>query len=406
MVLASLIAVAVLTLTPEPGTARLSFWCLKCGDQPATDLASNILLFIPFGVGLGLYGVRLRRAAFLALACTCLIETLQFFVVPGRYASLRDILANFAGGLAGYLVGRYWRVLAKPSYAAAHIIATSSIILWLATQLFTAWAMGISPPPEPWWAQLRPDHDGYSIFTGGILELSVGTIQIRESDRLASDTTEAIRKHLLAGAPLRVVIANVERMPRVAPIAIISAGPVHDVVWWELDGRDGVYGVTVRGSLLGLWTPSVRITDAVPEARGDTIELTGSYRRGWYELRAHNRSGVVYRELRASPSMGWALFLPLPLYAFGPTVIWLTAFYLATVWCVLGYWNARSVAAGNVVVPIARMALGVLLGLFGAPILFTLPVAHWSEWLATIVGASAGWIVATMNAANAAGGDS
>jgi len=70
------------------------------------DFLLNILLFVPLGAGLGLYGVRLRRAVFFALTCTCLVEALQFFAVPGRYASFRDIMANFAGALIGYLLGR------------------------------------------------------------------------------------------------------------------------------------------------------------------------------------------------------------------------------------------------------------------------------------------------------------
>jgi VanZ like family len=395
LLLASLIAIAVLTLTPAAGTARISFWCLNCGERPAVDLLLNILLFVPLGAGLGLYSVRFRRAVFLALACTCLVEALQFFVVPGRYASFRDILANFTGALIGYLLGRHWRILVEPSYRAAHMLATIAAILWLGTQAFTAWAMGISLPPEPWWAQLRPKHDRYpAVFTGRILGLSVGSIRIGYSDQLPSDDAGAVREQILAGAPLRIVVANVAATRGMAPIAIISGGPVHDVAWWAQDGRDGVFGVAVRGTLLGLRTPSVRIADVVPKLRGDTIALTGSYRHGWYELQAESRSGVRHRELRASPSLGWAFVLPFPLYAFGSTAIWLTALYLAAAWCVLGYWNARSVGAANAIVPVAGMAMGILLGLGLVPIIFALPVAHLSEWLATIVGGAAGWTIA------------
>ena len=359
------------------------------------DFLLNILLFVPLGAGLGLYGVRLRRAVFFALTCTCLVEALQFFAVPGRYASFRDIMANFAGALIGYLLGRHWRIFVEPSYGAARVLATVVAILWLGTQAFAAWATGISPPPEPWWAQLGPKHHRYpAVFTGRILSVSIGSIQIRHSDRLPSDDTEAGREQILAGAPLRVVVASTEATRGLAPIAIISAGAVHDVVWWAQDGRDAVFGVTVRGTLLGLRTPSVRIADVVPRVRGDTVRLTGSYRHGWYELQAENRNRVRHRELRASPSWGWAFLLPFPLYAFGSTVICLTALYLTAVWCVLGYWNARSVGAATAIVPVARMAMGILLGLGVAPIIFALPVAHWSEWLAAIVGGAAGWTIA------------
>jgi hypothetical protein len=394
LLLASLIAVAVVTLTPTAGTEQISFWCLKCGERPAVDLLLNILLFVPLGAGLGLYGFRFRRAVFLALLCTCLVEALQFFVVPGRYASFRDILANSAGALAGYLLGRHWQILVSPNQSAARNLATAAAILWLVTQAFTAWSMVITPPPEPWWGQLQPSHDRYpAVFTDRILGVSVGSIQIRNSDQLPSDDTDAIRSQLLAGAPLRVVVANVDPTRREAPIAIISAGPVHDVVWWAQDGLDGVFSVAVRGTLLGLRTPSVRIADVIPNVRADTVVLTGSYRSGWYELQAENRSSVRNRELRASPSWGWAFLLPFPLYAFGSTVFGLTALYLSAVWYVLGYWNARSVGGANAIVPVAGMTMAILIGLGVAPMIFALPIAHWSEWLATIVGGAAGWII-------------
>jgi hypothetical protein len=395
LLVATLIAIAVLTLTPTADSGRMSFWCLKCGERPAVDVLLNILLFVPVGVGLGLYGVRFRLAAFFALACTCLVEALQFFVVPGRYASFRDILTNCAGALIGYALGRHWRVLIAPNHGAARTLATMAAILWLATQTFTAWAMGISPPPEPWWAQLQPDHEEYpAIFTDKIVGLSVGSVQIDYSDQIPGDEADGIREQILAGAPFRAVVADVATNRAFAPIAIISAGPVHDVVWWAQDGHDGVFSVTVRGTLIGLRTPSVRIGDAFPKVRGDTVALTGSYRHGWYELQVANPSGVHRRDLRASPSWGWAFLLPFPLWAFGSTINLLTAFYLAAVWCVLGYWNARSVSVANVVVPVSRMAVGMLLGLGAAPIVLGLPLAHWSEWLAAIVGGASGWAIA------------
>jgi len=359
------------------------------------DLLLNVLLFVPFGAGLGLCGLRFRRAVFLALACTCLVEALQFAVVPGRYASFRDILANFAGALIGYLLGRHWRTLVKPSYDDARMLATAAVILWVGTQALTAWAMGISPPPEPWWAQFRPSHDRYpALFTGRILGVSAGSIQIPYSDQLPSEDVDVMREQILVGAPLRIVVANVEPTRGAAPIVIIAAGPVLNVVWWLQDGRDGVFGATVRGTRLGLRTPSVRIADVIPGAPADTLKLAGWYRRGWYELQAENRSGVRHHELRASPSWGWAFVLPFPLWAFDSNVIYLTALYLAGVWFVLGYWNARSVGGANATVPVARMALGILLGLGVAPIMLALPVAHWTEWLVTIVGAAAGWTIA------------
>jgi hypothetical protein len=52
-----LLLVAVATLTPldDPRGATLatSLFCLVCGDQGGADVASNLLLFVPFAVGFG-----------------------------------------------------------------------------------------------------------------------------------------------------------------------------------------------------------------------------------------------------------------------------------------------------------------------------------------------------------------
>lgn len=393
--IASLTAIATLTLTPVPGISTLSFWCLKCGERYAVDVALNVFLFVPLGVGLGLSGIGFRRAALIALACTCLIETLQFWI-PGRDASVRDIMANFLGGMTGIALGRDWRVLARPNHRAARVVGAFALALWVLTQALTAWAMQISPPSEPWWSQRLPERDNYpAYFKGTLLEFSLGTVEMRENDELPSETTVELRKQLLAGAPLKVVVTDVGKTRRLGAVAIISGGPVNDVVWYAFDGRDGVYGATVHGTLIGLRTPTVRIPNVVFHTPGDTIELTGSYHHGVYELRSRSLGGARLFVMHASPSMGWAFVLPFPLYAFDPNTLWLTALFVFAVWCLFGYWNARSVEPSNVIVPAAQMIVAVVLGLWAIPMVFAIPVAHWSEWLAAIAGAAVGGVVAS-----------
>lgn len=393
----SAIAIAALTLTPEPGTNTISFWCLKCGTRRAVDVLLNILLFTPLGIGLGLYHLRLRTAALIALASTCLIETAQF-LIPGRDASLRDILMNFVGGVVGYYIGRYWRTGLTPSRAAARTLAASATILWVATQLFSSWAMQIAPPRTPWWSQRLPERDDYpAYFKDSLVAMSIGSLRIEYNDELEDSTAEALRRQMAEGIPFRVTITDVDTTRPLSAIAIISAGPVHDVVWWAADRRDAVFGATVRGTLLGLRTPSVRIKGVIPESRADTVELAGWYRRGWYQLQARDRNGYRHRDLRASPSWGWAFVVPFPLYAFGGEVLWLTALYLLGVWLVLGCWYARAVESSQIFVAIAGMSFGIILGLAVAPMAYGLPIAHWLEWLAAIGGGSVGWIFGTMN---------
>jgi hypothetical protein len=218
---------------------------------------------------------------------------------------------------------------------------------------------------------------------------TLGTTALHGNDRIAN-AAEA-QSQLTTGAPLRVVVTGVASTRGTAPIAIISAGERYDVVQWAQDGRDALFAASVQGTLMGLRTPWVRISDVIPRLNADTLELSGSYIAGWYRLRAQSRAVLKVRSLRASPSMGWAFMLPLPLFAFGPDVLLLTACWVATLWVAFGYWSSRAMFGGT------AAAWGIataVLGLGVAPTHFGLPLAHWSEWLAALVGGAVGFVVA------------
>jgi hypothetical protein len=136
----------------------------------------------------------------------------------------------------------------------------------------------------------------------------------------------------------------------------------------------------------------VRIANVFPANAGDSLTLIGSYTGGRYRLRAESRGEAIDRVLHASPSLMWAFLLPLPTYAFGADVHLLTGFWLTVAWTLMGYWAGRAVPIGPGHGLLGAMA-GILVGgLAVAPLVFGLPTAHWSEWLAGIAGASVGWI--------------
>jgi glycopeptide antibiotics resistance protein len=100
---------AALTLWPLDDTEFSSPpWCVICDADYIPGFLLNMVLFLPLGVGLRLRGVALRRALLWMAALTIGVELLQFNVVPGRDASLGDILANLLGGWAGHRLGQRW----------------------------------------------------------------------------------------------------------------------------------------------------------------------------------------------------------------------------------------------------------------------------------------------------------
>ena len=82
-----------------------------CGDYGGVDFMLNVALFLPLGVGLALQRLQATRAWLMILAATVVIESLQFAIIPGRDASLGDVIANATGGAIGLWLGRHWRGL-------------------------------------------------------------------------------------------------------------------------------------------------------------------------------------------------------------------------------------------------------------------------------------------------------
>jgi glycopeptide antibiotics resistance protein len=95
----------VATLVPAPGNAAAAaatpLWCLVCGPRGEVDVVLNLLLFVPFAVGLRLAGMPFRRIVAWAAGLTLAVETLQATVIPGRDASLSDLLTNTTGAMLG-----------------------------------------------------------------------------------------------------------------------------------------------------------------------------------------------------------------------------------------------------------------------------------------------------------------
>jgi hypothetical protein len=312
--------------------------------------------------------------------------------VAGRHPAFRDVLSNAAGALIGYGIGREWESITRPQARAARLLCVSTGILWAMTQLFTSWAMALAPPSPPWWAQLKPRHGRYpTAFAGDIAGVSIGSLAVKESDRIvrAADA----RRELIDGAALRVTVTSTAPSLGLAPIVIISAGPIRDVASWAQDGSDAMFAVAVRGTRIGLRTPSVRLPNALPPTLGDTIALAASFAGGRYVLRANNDRRAVERRLSASPSLMWAFLLPFPSYAFGSEVHLLTALWLIAVWMVLGYWGARAATPRTARHVLAGMAATLGIGLALAPLAFGIPLAHWSEWLAATVAAAGAWLI-------------
>lgn len=73
------------------------------------EFTANVCLFVPVGFFLALvFPTRFLWLAIpLVTAMSATLETLQFFVLPARFATLTDVAANSIGGWAGVIVAAF-----------------------------------------------------------------------------------------------------------------------------------------------------------------------------------------------------------------------------------------------------------------------------------------------------------
>ncbi len=103
------------SLDSPPGT-----WLIDLGLPPnrayeLVEASANVVLFIPFGALLMLGSLRMTwlRTTAVAFVVSIGIELFQGVALPGRTASLRDVLNNTLGAIIGALGVVVWRRYAR-----------------------------------------------------------------------------------------------------------------------------------------------------------------------------------------------------------------------------------------------------------------------------------------------------
>lgn len=115
-----LVVVGLITLTPGPpdpdGQRDLIRWLAQAHRNglpqwitfDLIEFSANIVMFLPLGLfgALALPSGRRWLAMPIGLLLTVGIESAQAAGLPGRYASVSDVVANTSGAILGYLLAR------------------------------------------------------------------------------------------------------------------------------------------------------------------------------------------------------------------------------------------------------------------------------------------------------------
>jgi hypothetical protein len=380
-----LLFIAVLTLTPLPrqvaAAAATPLWCLVCGDYGGVDVVLNVLLFVPFALGLRVGGVPTILVVAGGAVTSLAVESLQLAVISGRDASLSDLVTNTLGSLIGALLGSRLAGLLSPTPRQAHRLALAGGAAFLALQAGTAFLLRPWVPSEPLrgeWARSLP---GRAPFAGKVASAAVSGSSVVDAMPVDSQLQARLRRQI----HLELDLVTGPSVPEWSPVFELLGrhGPVLAVA---AVGSDLVFQAAARSYALRLRRPAIRLPGALPASAGHGVRLAAGERRDtlWGAWTTAEARGQGTQSL--SPSLGWSLLLPFD-YAYGSEVHLLTGLWLAGLLLPTAYWAAHRRRARQ------ALALGFLLvaGLGLIPLLAGFPAVHWSEWLAGAFGLLAGW---------------
>jgi VanZ like family len=388
--------ILVLTLWPFPSepTRRRFLWCLACGELGTLDVLHNILLFMPLGAAIVWTGVSWRRAVVIGFLLSLSIEMAQLFWIPGRDASLSDILTNTTGTLVGAHLAMQVAGWLAPAPPTARRWLCAWAVLLAALLGGTAALLRPLVPPAPLVMEWAPRHGRHIVpFQGRVLEVTLNgrptpTGWIASDDQIRQAANQGhvrLEAHVLAGP---------ENRQRVMPMVLVLSGD-DEVLDLAQQGRHLLFRVRFASARLGLRSLTLAVAAALPQP-GGAAQVEGRVDPTRLAADVAQDGRISSATLELSPALGWALLLPgnVPLggWAAGASALWLAllafpmGFYGAGAQRRVGRGEPRIAWSVWLLVPAA--ALGAGLGL--VPHLAGLAPVPWFEWVAAAAGVLVG----------------
>jgi hypothetical protein len=362
----ALALVAVATLVPTrdwAGRGGVSPWCFACGDYGWADFAANVALFAPLGWALARAPVRLQVGLAAVLITTIGIELLQYAFVPGRVASVSDVVANTAGAVVGMVLPRLerWVTASRARALAATVLYAALLVV----SLGLGSAAQVVPLPRALrWTEGNAAHP-YVPFLGVVsaVRINGASVPVQQWRDVPSQGGVEIAIDILSGRPdtgLAQVI--VVRRP--------GRGE-RGWVWLEQRDRDLRVHLASASDDFRLRGHSEWLLAALPATPGDRVAMGVVVRPFSYRIVVGSGSRVVVRDARVTLGDGWRLLVPFERKG-EPWASLLTAAWMAVLLGPLGYVASVRSRATSVVAAVGASAslllLPILSGCAGLPL--------------------------------------
>lgn len=303
----------VLTLRPIAGAAPGSHWVIAGPEAFVADAIANFGFFVPLGALLVLARLRVRQAALAALLLSAAIELTQGLGIPGRFASLSDLVMNAAGGAFGALLASRAERLLSPSRAEARLLVGGWAAVVAGVLALTTWLQAPGAPSAAYDGQHAQDWNRERDSTHAVRS---ARLDGRNFAWGVFSTANFANASLAArGLRLDVRVDPGASTPGVHRIAAVSELGAHyaTLVRLETDGRDLRFSVRMRGAAYGLHAPFVRLAHALPPpsiAPRAPLELGGARDGAFLATWVHDGERTAIAVHHLAPIDGWQFVLP------------------------------------------------------------------------------------------------
>ena len=168
---AALLAIAALTLGPEPAPAEFAGPRIVVFGS-LSDSLRNVALYLPLGVALALRGAGARLTWLCGFGLAAAIEIAQL-AIPGRTSSPADVIANALGAGLGHALVRTAPRWLAPARATARRLELVAASAWIATLVLTGVLTAPALSTASWYAHWNPDLGTLVPYAGRVLEATL-----------------------------------------------------------------------------------------------------------------------------------------------------------------------------------------------------------------------------------------
>ena len=331
--------IALLTLRPtDANVVTNAAWCLICPLLSVRDIVLNVALFVPLGWCLARLRISMSRVVMVGAALSLAIEILQWLVIPGRDASLLDIITNTMGAaIGGWMAPRVRQAIA-PSRASARALAIGWATAWAVQLAVTSWSLAPDfPDARLYWGQWAHVFPTTVPFSGTVRSFRVNSLPIPD-DSLAHQAAlySSLEAH---GIHARLEIVQGHDVAGRAQIAGLVDGKGNLLIGMMQDGCDYRFIVRMRGERLGLNAPTALFAGDCSHA-GEPTTLEGDASRRGLTLTLIRGPFSESAGAVLGVTSGWTLLAPFDRmlrWERSLSAIWALAWALPLAW-----WMARS----------------------------------------------------------------